>query len=121
MSYRWFVGPIPKDHFVLHKCDVPGCVRPDHLWTGTQAQNMGDKRAKGRQAFGARHGMAKLSASQVVEILTLRWGGEKLKVIADRYGVSLLHVLDMVKGRRGMWRKDPLVAAAVAAHEKEIA
>lgn len=42
-------GPVP-DHFkVLHKCDNPKCVRPDHLWLGTQAQNIKDRQRKGRQ------------------------------------------------------------------------
>lgn len=46
-SYHLFVGD-PGALFVLHRCDNPLCVRPDHLFLGTHADNMADMRAKGR-------------------------------------------------------------------------
>lgn len=49
-------GEIPDGADVLHACDTPPCVRRDHLFTGTNAENMADRDAKGRQATGARHG-----------------------------------------------------------------
>jgi hypothetical protein len=45
-------GPIPPGAHILHRCDVRECVRPEHLFLGTQAINMADKVAKGRQARG---------------------------------------------------------------------
>lgn len=43
-----FVGPIPKGMFVLHKCDVRACVKPDHLFIGTKKDNTRDMMSKGR-------------------------------------------------------------------------
>lgn len=50
---------------VLHRCDNPQCVRPDHLWLGTPKQNSDDMIAKGRQTLGARNPNAKLNPEAV--------------------------------------------------------
>ena len=47
-------GPIPDGLFVLHRCDNPPCVNPEHLFLGTQKENIADMRAKGR-GFGPPH------------------------------------------------------------------
>lgn len=53
-SWALAYGPIPEGLHVLHHCDTPGCVRPDHLFIGTHADNMADMARKGR-AFATRH------------------------------------------------------------------
>ncbi len=54
----WIIenGPIPDGLFVLHKCDNPPCVNPNHLFLGTNRQNIEDRHAKKRDASGDRNG-----------------------------------------------------------------
>lgn len=49
-AYEHFVGPVPDGQVVMHTCDNPPCVNPDHLDTGTPLDNNDDKVAKGRHA-----------------------------------------------------------------------
>jgi hypothetical protein len=48
VSYTLNNSPIPDGMMVCHSCDNPSCVRPDHLFLGTQQDNMDDRMAKGR-------------------------------------------------------------------------
>ena len=52
--YAWelWIGPIPDGMFVLHKCDNRGCCNPEHLFLGTQADNIRDMHRKGRGPRG---------------------------------------------------------------------
>lgn len=56
VSYRLFVADIPAGAVICHHCDNRSCVRPDHLFPGTQLDNMRDAQQKGRMARGARNG-----------------------------------------------------------------
>ena len=51
LSWQGANGPIPAGMKVLHKCDVRCCINPDHLFLGTQLDNVADMRAKGRARY----------------------------------------------------------------------
>ena len=55
-SYETFVGEIPDGLCVLHSCDRPLCINPDHLRVGTRAENMAEAAQRGRTARGRLHG-----------------------------------------------------------------
>ena len=68
-SYEYIYGPIPNGLQILHQCDNPPCVRPDHLFLGTQSDNMRDSLDKGRlTAAILTKNHAKLTEDQVREI-----------------------------------------------------
>lgn len=70
VAWRIYCGPVTPDQHVLHRCDNPLCVNPDHLFLGNQVENMKDKVAKGRQTWGETHGPVKLTADIVRMIRT---------------------------------------------------
>ena len=101
----WFLtnGVIPAKLQVCHRCDVPACVNPAHLFLGSAAENAADARMKGRTAKGGRNGTythpetrpygersphAKLTAAAVIEIRRLRAEGIGPMELARRFGVG---------------------------------
>lgn len=64
-SYELHVGPIPDGLFVLHHCDVPRCVNPDHLFVGTIRDNVHDAIAKGRHSSCLSHARKVSQRAQV--------------------------------------------------------
>lgn len=99
-------GEIPDGAFVLHTCDNPACVNPAHLFLGSNADNMADKVAKGRQAQGVGNAYSKLTEAQVMAI---RADTRLLRVIGDEYGINKTQVSRI--RRRTAWRNLPEIDA----------
>jgi hypothetical protein len=80
-------GPIPDGLHVLHTCDTPACVNPDHLFLGTHTENMADRTRKRRHAIyhGESHGGARLTND---EVRAIRSAAGAYRDIGKCYGVS---------------------------------
>jgi hypothetical protein len=85
VSWELHRGPIPPGMKILHKCDRPRCVNPDHLFIGTQKDNMQDCVTKGRKnsAKGEKNCKAKLTVEQIQEIRLSSDRG-----LGRRYGIG---------------------------------
>lgn len=104
VSYELFNGGIPDGLFVLHKCDTPGCVNPEHLFLGTNLDNVRDMDSKGRRvngpSYGSDHGNAVLDEKQVLEIMELLKARKPTqKEIAKMYGVAHSTINHIATGR----------------------
>jgi hypothetical protein len=91
LSYAEENGPIPKGEgyhgtCVLHKCDTPSCVNPDHLFLGTHKDNMADKVAKGLHRWGV--GKGPLPDEKVRELRKEMAGGKAVRQLARETGVN---------------------------------
>ena len=101
LAYILAYGSIPDGLWVLHTCDNPRCCRPDHLFLGTQLDNMRDMQVKGRGRYarGEKQGHSKLTTVQVVEIRRrYSLGGTSQQQLATEYGVSRAAVWEVIHG-----------------------
>jgi len=110
----WFLakGPFDLDLHVLHACDTPPCVNPDHLFLGTHTENVRDMHAKGRNrpgaARGGAHPVARLTKEEVLEIRRIHEASELSQVeTAKMFGVAPTTVSNIVKRRSWAWLRDP--------------
>jgi hypothetical protein len=103
-SWRIHFGDIPDGSHVLHRCDVRACVNPDHLFIGTNADNMADRNRKGRQAHlhGEADGMAKLTDQAVLSIRMRVACGAVQKDLAEEFNVTPTAIRHVV--HRNTWR-----------------
>lgn len=86
---------IPHDMVVCHKCDVPACCNPSHLFLGTQSDNIKDCAAKGRHKEQV-HG--KIGVEQAKSILFAVRRGDVLNRVAEQYNVHPATVQRIAKG-----------------------
>lgn len=105
LSWTIHYGDIPSGLCVLHRCDVRMCVNPDHLFLGTNAENMADKVAKGRQSrqSGESNPSAKLTKGDVEEIRRRYSSGLiSQETLAEYFGVSQTLIGMIVRER--IWK-----------------
>jgi hypothetical protein len=122
--YSWsFVnGEIPEGMVICHRCDNPSCVNPDHLFIGTQKENLDDMKNKGRSPVGEKHrtkthpelvlrgeqiGTSKLSEEQVRKIREEYRPGKpgvksetSLTGLAKKYGVNFQTISKIINNKR---------------------
>ena len=91
------------DLHVCHKCDVPRCVNPAHLFAGTQQDNRIDCVKKGRVARGQQHGKSVLDEDTVLQIVGLSNAGLTCRQIAERIGHRESTVWNVVQGHTWSW------------------
>lgn len=101
LSYEMHKGDIPKDMCVCHSCDNPACVNPDHLWLGTQKDNMVDASDKGRmgKARGEANGLSKLTDNIVREIKQQWQTGISQTALAEQHGVNQVTISKIITGK----------------------
>ena len=87
-AYELTFGPIPDGLQVCHHCDTPRCVRPEHLFLGTNFDNAQDMVEKHRSAIGVRHPNAKLTEQSVIEIRRRYDAGIRISELMQSFGLS---------------------------------
>lgn len=94
MAYELFKGPIPEGMWVLHTCDNRLCVNPNHLWLGTQKDNLHDMYSKRRAAKGISQ-WNKYSNKLIVE---MRSSGLTARQLSEKYGIDQNYAKRVLNG-----------------------
>jgi hypothetical protein len=97
LMYEHAYGPIPAGWVVMHTCDNPRCVNPDHLRAGTQRDNVIDMHQKGRG------GRSVLGAEEVQEIRRLHASGVGIDRLSSMYDIGSFTVQSVLSGRTWSW------------------
>lgn len=108
LAHRWIYeahfGKAPRGMVIMHTCDNPNCVNPNHLRLGTYRENTADMWQKGR---AKRHKLTDAQAAEIRARHSGKWGDGAL--LAREYGISKANVSAIIHGRS--WRVDVEPAA----------
>lgn len=105
VSFEKHIGEIGKGMVVIHDCDNPACVNPNHLKIGSQKDNLADMHRKNRAAKGGHHGNSKLSESDVIAAKQKHKSGISIYRLAKLYDVNWTTMNRAVQG--DTWRHIP--------------
>lgn len=97
VSFEIHKGTIPDGMCILHSCDFPPCINPDHLSLGTRGENIRDAVEKRRNARGETHGHSKLTREAVVAI---RQSQETQRSLSKQHGVTQHTISRILSGHR---------------------
>ena len=95
-SYLAYEGGIPEGMVVMHRCDNPRCVNPDHLRLGTQADNIKDREEKGRGPFR--------KTTQDNDVAAIKASNKSARELAAELGCSPAHIWK-IRNDRYAWMK----------------
>ena len=105
VAWKLYRGDIPENGCILHRCDQPMCVNPNHLFCGSLSDNMKDCVRKGRHRLPNNRGenakWAKLTLDAVQDIRRRLATGPEY---AARYGVSKSAIYEIWRGRNWAWK-----------------
>lgn len=99
VAYEMVKGSIPEGLFILHKCDNPKCVRPSHLYAGTQQDNVQDAVNRRRFPSANRSPHAKLNFEKAAQIrIMYKSKSHTLEQIGKMFGICGSHALAVGRG-----------------------
>ena len=115
-SYLLFIGEIPEGMYVCHKCDNTLCVNPEHLFAGTQKENMQDAVSKGRHymQINPKDAPRKKLTDEIVLMIRATKGILMPTALGRKLGVHPSTILHIRKGKS--WKH--LIDAAITEHKE---